>query len=218
MVLSGQTIRMINGNHTKHPKMTAVYIYIYIHYKCIYIYIYTKQLCDFKRNNKFIINTTISQSLAKSTKEPDALNEHMLLVSTRKVVGGIHHDISRTLGSFTKNHMATSMKPDETHESFPRFIYLKSKERIYQKPKDFNDFWPRDAFIIGNLVRCLKRLKKSCVHDMLKMSTFCQRLGSKQKAVLAFWTTLFRPVEIKIYRLQKTSSSCMEFSYSFTEK
>lgn len=104
-----------------------VYIYIYIVNVYIYIYIYTKQLCDFKCNNKFIINTTISQSLAKSTKEPDALNEHMLLVSTRKVVGGIHHDISRTLGSFTKNHMATSMKPDETHESFPRFIYIPQK-------------------------------------------------------------------------------------------
>lgn len=94
------------------------------------IYTCTKRLCDFKCNNKLIINTAIFQSLANSTEQPDALNEHMLLVSLRKVVGGIHHDISRTLGSFTKNHMATSMRPDETHETSK--IYLKSEERIYQ--------------------------------------------------------------------------------------
>ena len=115
------------------------------------------------------------------------------------------------------------MKPDETHESFPRFIYLKSKERIYQKPEDFNDFWPRDAFIIGNLVRSpmFEMAQKKVVSTTCKQNVrpFVKGWVANRRQ---FWHSephcfvLSRSKFICFERL--TSSSCMEFSYSFAEK
>ena len=135
----------------KYPKMTSLYI--------INVYSIVQ--------NSYVTLLEGHTKATSNTRQPDALNEHMLLVSLRKVVGGIHHDISRTLGSFTKNHMATCMRPGESHETSK--IYLKSEERIYQKLKDFKDegegciYYQKPSWILKRLAKLRPRHAK-CRH------------------------------------------------------